>query len=578
MKQTRLLNLVVGGSYVQDERVAGCAVSQNLYAESVEEASNGFYYTTALRSVEGERVVLDVTYVADANNQGCRGLFVASDDTIFAAFGRSVVRISKNPVTGEYRYERIYTQDIETICPVRFCETGGINSHVVWIDGTEYVKAYPLEPEKATSQGIAVPVKFRTPLRVYLTSDEIQDSVNEHVVPTSICSLSGSLVINDPMNDTWYFTDPYALGGTTYTRSVYDLDANGNIQYESGTYKVKTRQVRLSSEEPTSLTAYLWLDRYSKPHFQTAEYAADNVAGMVCVGDILVVMGSKSLQFYTQQSSTDAQGFSSLVFSSVNRNIRDLGVKSFDSVAVVDGKAVFLGSSTRGERSVWVTDGNAPVRISTNAIEREMEGHDISRAHACGWMNNGHQFYCITIPSIHKTFCYDFATRQWHNRSSRLEDGTDSNWWVRYCANAGGDIVVAADRTRKLAVLDKDKFDDYLGRPIIKRRTCPILMSDFSPFIVNDLQLVWNTGTTKDVTNAQGARDPVVMLEVSTDGGNTFGEERWAYGGRTGEYGHRSIWYGIGAGTLFVFRFTISDRVNVVITGAKVSHTRLAHF
>lgn len=578
MKQTRLLNTVVGGSYVQDERIAGYAVSQNLYAESVEEASNGFYYTTALRSVEGEKAVLDVADVADPNGQGCRGFFVASDDSIFAAFGANVVRITKNPVTGEYEHESIYSQPSETIGPVRFAETGGINSHVVWIDGSEWVNAYPLEPEKATSQGFSVPVRFRTPLRVYLTSDEVHDSYNEHVVPTSICTLSGSLVINDPKNDTWYYTDPYALGGTNYRRKVYDLDAQGNIQYIAGTYQVKTKDVALSDEDPSSLTSYLWLDRYSKPSFQTAEYAADNVENMAVVGDVLVAFGSKSLQFYTQQASTDAQGFSSIVFSSVNRNIRDIGLKAVNSVAVVDGKVCFLGSSSRGERSVWVTEGNAPMRISTNAIEREMEGNELSTCRGFGWVSNGHQFYCLTVPSIGRTYCYDFATRQWHNRTTRLADGRDAEWWPWYCGNANGDIVLAASGELKVAVLDRNKYDDYRGRPIIKRRTCPIIMNDFSPFIVNDLQLVWNTGTTRDVTNGEGARNPVVMLEVSTDGGNTFGAERWGYGGLTGQYGHRTIWYGIGAGTLFVFRFTISDRVNVVITGAKISHTRLSHF
>ena len=578
MKQTRLINNIIGGSYEQDERIAGGAVSQNLFAESVEEASNGFYYTTALRSVEGERVVLEVTEVADPNGQGCRGMFVASDNSIFAAFGMNIVRITKNPVTGEYAYERIYSQDAETVGVVRFCETGGINSHVVWIDGTEWVKAYPLDPDKATALGISVPVKFRTPLRVYLTSDEIKDDTNEHVVPDSICCLAGSLIIDDPKNDTWYYTDPYALGGTDYTRQVYDLTAEGNIQYISGTYKVKTKQVDLATEEPTSQTAYLWLDRYSKPRFQTAEYAADNVVAMATCGDILVVFGAKSLQFYDQQASTDAQGFSSLAFSSTHRNIRDLGAKVARSVVELDGKVIFLGSSARGERSVWVTEGNAPMRISTNAIERELEGIDLSDCHALGYGGKGHQFYCLSVPSLGKTYCYDFATRQWHNRTSRQADGTDSEWWAMYAANANGDIVLGAYGEKKIAVLDKGKFDDYLGRPIIKRRTCPILISDFSPFMINDLQLVWNTGTTTDVTNAQGAMNPVVMLEVSTDGGNTFGQERWGYGGRTGQYGHRTIWYGIGSGALFVLRFTISDRVNVVITGAKISHTKLSHF
>ena len=93
MKNSRLLNQIVGGSYEADERIAGCAVSQNLYAESVEEASNGSYYTTALRSVDGERVVLS-DFVDGDGAKGCRGMFTASDESIFAAFGESVYRIS----------------------------------------------------------------------------------------------------------------------------------------------------------------------------------------------------------------------------------------------------------------------------------------------------------------------------------------------------------------------------------------------------------------------------------------------------------------------------------------------------
>lgn len=577
MKKTRLINNVIGGSYESDVMIAGCAVSQNLYAESVEDASNGFYFTTSLRSVEGERVVLDLSAIPNIDAVGCRGMFVASDNSVFAAFGSCVVRIRKNPIKNVYGYETIYhsnTLNLEKVC---FAETGGINSHVCWVDGGDIVFAYPLSTEKAT--GVSLPVRFHTPIRVYKTADEIVQDTEFHVRPTQICSINGCLVINDPDTDTWYYTDAYVLGGTNYIRNVYALDANGNIQYEDGdSYKVKTKEVNLWAEEPSSYTSYLWLDRYSKPRFQTAEYSADKISGMTVCGDLLFVIGEKSMQIYNQEASTDAQGFSSMVFSSVNRDIRDLGTKAKDSIVELDGNVIFLGSSARGERSVWMSNGGAPVRISTNVMEREWEGLRLEDAFSFGWMQNGHHFYCITVPAVGKTYCYDFATRQWHNRSTRLQNGTDGAWWVRFAVNLEGDICLGSNKEKVIAVLDKNKYDDFRGEPIIKRRTAPCLTNDFSPFMVNDLLLLWNTGTTNDINNENDARNPVVMLEVSFDGGNTFGPERWGYGGKVGMYSHRTIWYGIGAGNMIVFRFTISDRANVVITGCKISHTPLSNF
>lgn len=579
MKQSRLINNIVGGSYETDERFAGCAVSQNLFAESVEEASNGHYYTTALRSVEGERVVLEDFVYRDTYGQGCRGIFSASDDRVYAAFGDCVYRIEKNSISGKYVPTLIYTYEVPSIGNVCFCETGGINSHVCWADGSASVKAYPLDPDKAIGLGFRPPFVFYTPLRQYKTADEVMNDTNEHVAPSHICSLNGSLIIDDPKSDTWYFTDAYILGGTSYTREIYDLDAKGNVQYEAGSnYKVKTKTVRLTDFDPSSSTSYLWLDRYSKPNFNTAEYSADNITGMAVASDRLVIFGNRSIQTYTQTISTDAQGFSSMVFSSTNNNVRDTGCAYPDTIKAVAGSMVFLCSSTSGEKSVMVSNGQFPSRVSTNAIDRELDGVDVSDSFSFTYSGKGHHFYGITVPAIGKTFVYDFSTRQWHNRTTTDSKGHTGEWWGRYVTSVNGDVIVCGRGINKVAVLDRNKYDDYLGNPIVKVRTAPVLTSDYSQFMVNDLMLLWNNGTTKDVTNEQGAQNPVVMLEVSRDGGNTFEGERWAYGGKTGQYGYRTVWYGIGAGNMFVFRFTISDRVNVVITGAKISHTALRSF
>lgn len=577
MKQSRLINQVVGGSYVQDERIAGCAVSQNLYAESVEAASNGFYYTTSLRSVPGERVALEGFNDDDTYVQNCRGAFVASDESIFAAFGNCVYRITRSG--GALSASKIYTEPVPKVGRVRFCETGGINSHVCWVNSTMNVMAYPLQPEKAIAQGVTLPLKFSTPLRQYKTADQVINDTEEHVSPDQICCVNGCLIIDDPETDTWYFTDPFILGGVTYTRNIYDLDSEGNVQYREGSaYEVRTREVRLTETDPGNGTSYLWLDRYSKPRFTTASYSADTITGIVTSGEFLFAFGTASIQVYGQSLSTDAQGFSSIEFTSTGRNFDEVGCRNAKTIVAMNGGVIFLGSSSKGERTVWYTNGGEPARISTNAMERMLEGKDLEDAYSLGYFDNGHSFYVLTVPSIDRTFVYDFATKQWHNRSTYRMDSTEGKWWAEYAVSAYGSVYLAGSSTGKLVALDRTKFDDWKGDPIVKRRTAPVLTSDYSPFMVNELMLLWNTGTTTDATNGSGARNPVVMLEVSRDGGNTYDDERWAYGGETGHYGHRTIWYGIGCGTFFVFRFTISDRVNVVITGAKISHTALRHF
>lgn len=577
MKQTRLINQIVGGSYEQDEKIAGCAVSQNMYAESVEAASNGFYYTTALRSVPGENPVLGDFIQGDSYSQNCRGMFTASDGTVFAAFGDGVYRIGER--LGAASAQKIWTEQVPTYGRVRFCETGGVNSHVCWVNGTSNVWAYPLDPEKATSKGYSVPLVFYTPQRQYKTADQIAAETEVNVAPDFICSVNGSLVINDPVTDTFYYTDPYILGGMEYTRKIYDLDDNGGVRYVDGSaYEVRTKEVQLTQTDAGNGTSYLWLDRYSKPQFTTASASADRVSALIDCGDFMFAFGTASVQAYTQSMSTDVQGFSSMVFSSTGRDFKDVGCETPNTVVRLSGSIVFLGKKRSGGVSVFVTAGGAPERISTNAIERMIDGKDLATAYALCYSENGHSFYCLTVPSGDRTFVYDFATGQWHNRSTYRNDSDTGKWWPEHCVSAFGKILIAGSATDKIVALDRSKFDDYKGDPIVKRRTAPVLTNDYSPFMVNELMLLWNNGTTRDVTNEEGARNPVVMLEISRDGGNTFEDEMWAYGGESGDYCYRTIWYGIGVGNMFVFRITISDRVNVVITGAKVSYTALSQF
>lgn len=564
----------LGGSAKSDVMMDSPEELLNMFVEKKEAAENRGYTTKVLRSVEGERSEMEFDY--DETHVGCRGLFTASDGSIFAAFDNSVYRIRrKDDGTLE---KTLVKQLSSTSSQVVFSETGGIKSHVVWVDGTSFLFAYSLKNAET--------MQFRTPLRTYRSADETAIG-EEFSTPTHVVCIAGTICINDSRNDTWYYTDPFVLSGTSYERTVYKL-LNNQVQYEEDGVTVQTETVNIADEADNGV-CYLWLDRYSLPKFQTAEYVADRITAMALSNDRIYCFGEKSLQVYTPTMTEDAYGNSYSVFSSTGNNTRDNGAEIGATVATLGGKVFWLGSSTIGDHSVWVSDGGAPVRISSNYIERELRSFgNISDAYGFAYAYNGHQFYVLTVPKADKTYCYDVTTQEWFNRSTRDSDGRNRYWFPSFATAAYGNIYLGSYSAGSLMRIDPEKFTDFRDNPIIKRRISPVFVKDFSPFRLDAFWMEWNVGTTPqrnptpnpEFSEYVSEFNPVAMLECSNDGGNTWGMERWAYGGKIGQYFWRTEWRGgfpCGGPSLprmYVLRLTISDPVKVVITAAKMQITQ----
>lgn len=566
----------IGGSSKSDVMMDSPEELLNMFVEKKEVAENRGYTPKILRSVEGERSVMEFPF---HTRVGCRGLFTASDGSIFAVFDATVYRIVKNSSGLLVRTEIAVLSSLPS--QVVFAETGGVRSRVVWVDGTSNLYAYTLETGDFKM--------FSTPLRTYKSADATVLSSEEHTTPTHVVCISGVICINDSANDTWYYTDPYVLGGTSDEREVYRL-SNNQVQYDTDGVTVLTDTKNVADEADNGV-CYLWLDRYSLPKFQTAEYVADRITAMTLCNDRIYVFGEKSLQVYTPTMTEDAYGNSYSVFSSTGNNTRDNGAEIGATVATLGGKVFWLGSSTIGDHSVWVSDGGMPVRISSNYIERELRGFkNIRDAYGFAYAYNGHQFYVLTVPGADRTFCYDATTQEWFNRSTRdPSSGKDRYWFPSFATSAYGDIYLGCYAAKFLIKIDPDKFTDFRDGPIVKRRTSPVFIKDFAPFRLDAFWMEWNTGTTTqnnpvEVVNGDvkfmSAFNPVAMLEVSNDGGNTWGMERWAHGGKIGQYFWRTEWRGgfpcggFQLPRMYVLRLTFSDPVKVVITSAKMQITQ----
>lgn len=102
------------------------------------------------------------------------------------------------------------------------------------------------------------------------------------------------------------------------------------------------------------------------------------------------------------------------------------------TVVRLDNTLVWVGKDERGEGVVWRADGYTPKRISTHAVEFEIQGDGFSNdfVRAFGYQQSGHLFWILNIPAetgIERTsYTYDVALDTWHERAQW--DSTNCIW------------------------------------------------------------------------------------------------------------------------------------------------------
>ena len=69
-------------------------------------------------------------------------------------------------------------------------------------------------------------------------------------------------------------------------------------------------------------------------------------------------------------------------------------------------------------------------------------------------------------------------------------------------------------------------------------------------------------------TRTGQGENPQIMLQVSRDGGYTYGNEMWTSFGAEGEFLRRAEWRRLGVSRNYVFKFRITDPVKVIFIGA----------
>lgn len=271
----------------------------------------------------------------------------------------------------------------------------------------------------------------------------------------------------------------------------------------------------------------------------------------------LIIFGTFVTEFWINQGTV---GFP---YAPIKSATQPYGLGAKHSVAPLDNTLGFLGQNETGRVSVMSFNGSTAYRISTPDIDNIINGFAIkSDAVAFGYVNDGHPFYQITFPNAQRTFLYDALTTLW----SEVQTGVGATG--RHNCNIGtgfnGAFYVGDATVGKVYLLDPTSFTDN-GATIPRVLQSRHVFDGYNTLGVDELYLALETGV--GLVSGQGS-NPQIMMQVSKDGGRTFGTERWATLGALGEFkDHRAIWRRLGSGRDFVFKWTMTDPVKFSVIG-----------
>jgi len=340
--------------------------------------------------------------------------------------------------------------------------------------------------------------------------------------------------------------------------AISDVDFNGpvsSVNYIDGFFlftKQETQEIFISVLR--NGLSYIATDNTD------AEADPDNVVAASILNNEPQVFGTQTLQPFQNIPAGAA-----FPFQSVQGGIQQKGLDSKFAIArISDAKGreslVFLGSGEGETPSVWITEGGAPVKLSTTPIDNQIAMYSdttISNCFTWSYKQSGAQFVGFHFPD-EETFVYDFTSGEWATRESL--DGLDAiiPYRVSSIMDAYGVLLVGDLISTKIGILDREVFTEF-GETIRRRFVTPQLDNEGQPFNIDALELWGDEGI--GLTTGQGS-NPTVLMSFSTNGGRSFSNTMARSFGKIGEFTNRTIWNSLGRVSREIcFKFEVSDPV-----------------
>lgn len=245
-------------------------------------------------------------------------------------------------------------------------------------------------------------------------------------------------------------------------------------------------------------------------------------------------------------------------FDRIEGQIINIGLGAIHSVANTPDFIYWLGS----DNQIYKARGGQEQVITPAAISAAIQGYPgTGDAYADVFTIDNKKMYVITFPAANRTWCLneELGLNGWFELSEGIVDGPYNSGSILEAYNK---ILVGDSDNSQLYELDFDTYDQA-GTPWRRRRVLGSINGDTlgqkgKRVQMSRFELIMEMGT--GLITGQGD-DPLIMIEVSYDGGKSWDTGTWMRVGRLGETNIRAEWFSMKSFYDMIIRITTSDPV-----------------
>lgn len=289
----------------------------------------------------------------------------------------------------------------------------------------------------------------------------------------------------------------------------------------------------------------------------------DNIVSLIVNHRELWIFGSRRSQPFQDTGSAE-------VFDPIPGALIEHGCAATFSTIRADNSVFWVDEDERGGRVVWRSNGYTPQRISTHAVEVWLDKQPgISGLTAYSYQQRGHIFYVMYVPGGDCTWVYDIGENLWHKRAAWASGNYQPHWsWCHvYCF---GKHLVGDWNSGNVYELNFNSYDDN-GAAIRRLRQAPTAKQELNRVYHSELRVDFDTGLGPQpplLGPGNEPRAPQAMLQISNDGGKTWGPEHWRECGMAGETMTFVRWKRLGQSRRRVYRLVVTDPIQWSIVDA----------
>lgn len=290
----------------------------------------------------------------------------------------------------------------------------------------------------------------------------------------------------------------------------------------------------------------------------TPEADPDGLVRCMNVHGVLMAFGSFTTEpWYNAANPT---GFS---FLRMQSSVINMGLASRWGAVEADNTAYWLAQNKEGLYGIVRLSGNSAEKISTVALDKEIQGYStVLDCAAWAMTTNGHTFIYFDFPTAGKTWVYDSSTGTWSEaRTWQSTTGFHPAFHMFF----NNQHVLGDKSIGKLYTVNWDTYEDN-GEIIERIRVAQHISANGLPLEINEFQLLCETGVGP--AEESGDPEPMVLLSWSKDGGRIFSSDLERSLGWQGEYDKRVLWHCLGTNYKWTFRIRETGNFKTVIMGA----------